>query len=356
MNTHDDRTIETSVTERMPMTPTRRIPRKKQGRVAAFALVAAGALAAASPAAELVESVVARVNDAIITESQLGARVDRARKDPQAPTDTAKLRLVVLQQMIRQKLIEEKAAHDDITASDAEVDDAVNRVKAQYGLTSDADFDKALAANGIDRDVLRAQLKESLLTNKVLAREVPINLNDDAIRSEYERVKEQKYGIPEKARVAEILVRSAGSDSAAKDAARAAVDEARARIVAGAPFADVAKAVSQGPARDRGGDLGVVSKGDLTPELDAAIFETSEALTPAIELPNGWALLSITERQKATFRPFDDVKDEIRKKLSEEIYDKKFGDYLVGLRKSAIVKIFDKDLAAADEASLKKAS
>ena len=338
------------------MTQSRRPAGKASRRLAVLLLAAAGALAAPARAAELVEGIVARVNDSIITESQLAARVDRARKDPQAPTDAAKLRLVVLEQMIRQKLIEEKAAHDDISASDAEVDDAVNRVKAQYGLTSEEDFDKALVANGIDRETLRGQLKESLLTNKVLAREVPINLNDDAIRSEYERVKEQKYPIPEKARVAEILVRFEGPDETAKEAARTAVEAARARIAAGAPFADEAKSVSQGPARERGGDLGVVSKGDLTPELDTAIFGTTDALTPPIQLANGWAILSITDRQKATFRPFDDVKEEIRKKLSEEIYDKKFGDYLVGLRKSAIVKIFDKDLAAQDEASLKKTS
>jgi parvulin-like peptidyl-prolyl isomerase len=338
----------------MRMTQSRRPAGRISRRLTVLLLAAGGAIASPAPAADLVESVVARVNDSIITESQLALRVDRARKDPQAPTDAGRLRLIVLQQMIRQKLIEEKAAHDDITASDAEVDDAVNRVKAQYGLTSEEDFDKALAANGIDRDTLRGQLKESLLTNKVLAREVPINLNDDAIRTEYEKVKEQKYPVPEKAHVAEILVRFEGADEEARAAARTAVEAARARIVAGTPFADEAKTTSQGPARDRGGDLGVVSKGDLTPELDKAIFGSTDALTPPIELANGWAILSITDRQKATFRPFDDVKEEIRKRLSEEIYDKKFGDYLAGLRKSAIVKIFDKDLAAADEAALKK--
>jgi hypothetical protein len=62
----------------------------------------------------------------------------------------------------------------------------------------------------------------------------------------------------------------------------------------------------------------------------------------------------LIEYKPAAPRSFDDVKEEIRKRLSEEIYDKKFGDYLVGLRKSAIVKIFDKDLAAADEAAVKK--
>jgi len=303
--------------------------------------------------AELVERVVARVNDAIITQSQLDSRLDRARKDPQAPTDISRLRLVVLQQMIRQQLIEAKAAQLAITAAPEEIEESMDRVKAQYGLTNDADFDKALTANGIDRDALRAQLRESLLMNKVLAREVPINLNDDAIRTEYEKVKEQRYGVPEKAHVAEILVRFGSSDAASKDAARTKIDAARAQIVAGGAFADIAKSISEGPARDRGGDLGVVSRGDLTAELDEAIFGGTEALTTPIELKGGWALLSISERQKAGYRPFDDVKEEIRKKMSEEIYDKKFGDYLKDLRRNALVKILDKDLATLDEASLK---
>ncbi|HET9792863.1 MAG TPA: peptidylprolyl isomerase [Thermoanaerobaculia bacterium] len=319
-----------------------------------FALLALGALASAATAADLVERVVARVNDAIITQSQLDERVDRARKDPQAPTDLNKLRITVLEQMIRQKLVEGKAARLEITATPEEVDEAMDRVKTQYGLTSDADFDRALAANGIDRDTLREQLRESLLTNKVLAREVPINLNDDALRTEYEKVKEQKYGIPEKAHVAEILVRFEPSDAASKEAARTKIDAARSQIAAGKAFGDVAREITEGPARARGGDLGIVSHGDLTPPLDQAIFGSTDALAGPVELKDGFALLSITDREKAGFRPFDDVKEEIRKRMSEEIYDKKFADYLVDLRKGAIVKIFDKDLAAEDEEARKK--
>ena len=311
-------------------------------------------VASAAAGADLVERVVARINDAIITQSELDGRVERARKDPQAPADLSKLRVAVFEQMVRQKLVEGKAARLEIVVTPEEVDDAVDRVKSQYGLTSDEDFDRALASSGMDRDALRAQLRESLLANKVLAREVPINLNDDALRTEYEKIKEEKYPVSEKARVAEILVRFDPSDPASKEAARGKIDAARSQVAAGTPFADVAKAVTEGPARDRGGDLGVVSRGDLTTELDRAIFGGAEALTGPVELKDGWALLSITDRQKAGYRPFDDVKEEIRKRMSEEIYDKKFADYLAGLRKSAIVKIFDKDLEAEDEASRKK--
>jgi parvulin-like peptidyl-prolyl isomerase len=318
-------------------------------------LLLAGALAispGALCAAELVDRIVARVNDSIISEGELDRRIERAKQDPSAPTDPAHLRLVVLEQMIRTKLVEDKAATLNLTLGEDELTEAVERVKAQYGMKSEEDFDKALAANGMTREALRTQIRETLVTNKLLAREVPINLSEDAIRTEYERTKEKNYGVPEKARVAEILVRFNPNDPASRDAAKATIDSSQKRVQTGTPFADVVKEVSQGPARDRGGDLGVVSKGDLTPALDSAIFGGD--VSSPIETKDAWVLLSVADRQPATFRPFDDVKDEIRRKMSEDIYDKKFNDYLNDLRKSAFVKIFDKDLAAADEAARKQ--
>jgi parvulin-like peptidyl-prolyl isomerase len=304
--------------------------------------------------AELVDRVVARVGDSIISQAELDQHVERARKDPGAPADVNRLRLIVLEQMIRQKIVEDKAAALSLTMSEDEIAEAVERVKNQYGMKSDEDFDHALTANGLTRDVLRAQLKESLLTNKLLAREVPINLNEDAVRTEYERTKEKLYPIPEKARVSEILIRFNPNDPASSEAAHAKIDDIQKRIKSGAKFEDVARESSESPAKARGGDLGVVAKGDLTPELDSAIFGGD--LSSPIETRDGWALIAVSDRQPATFRPFDEVKEEIRKKMSEEIYDKKFAEYLADLRKTAFVKIFDKDLAAADEASRKASS
>lgn len=311
-------------------------------------------LPAALNGAELVDRVVARVGDSIISQGDLDRHVEQARRDPGAPADVNRLRLIVLEQMIRQKLVEDKAAALGLSISDDEIAEAVERVKNQYGMKSDEDFDRALAANGLTKDVLRTQLRESLLTNKLLAREVPINMTEDAVRTEYERTKDKLYAVPEKAKVSEILVRFAPNDPASQEAARRKIEDAQKRIRAGTPFADVARELSEGPARERGGDLGVVSKGDLTQELDSAIFGGD--LSSPIAVRDGYALLAVTSRQPAGYRPFDDVKDEIRKKMSEEIYDKKFAEYLADLRKSAFVKIFDKDLEAGDAAALKEKS
>jgi peptidyl-prolyl cis-trans isomerase SurA len=308
----------------------------------------AGLLASPAAAAERLERIVARVNDSIITQSALDARVEMARKDPTAPPDEKKVRIAVLEQMIRDRLIEDKAAVLELSASEAEVDEALDRVKEQYGLKSDEDFNRALASNGMTREGLRGQLRQSILTNKVLSREVPAALTDDVVRTEYERVKEKLYGVPEKATVSEIVVRFDPRDSSSQEAARARIAESQARLKAGTPFADVAREISEGPSRDRGGALGVVSRGDLSPELDAAVFGGD--LSQPVVSRDAIHLLAVTAREKSGFRPFDDVKEEIRKRMSEEIYDKKFNEYLRDLRKAAFVKIFDADLAAADEA------
>jgi parvulin-like peptidyl-prolyl isomerase len=322
-------------------------------------LVGSGAIPAlglprALAAADLVDRVVARVGDSIISQGDLDRRIEHSREDPSAPTDANRLRLVVLEQMIRQKLVDDKASALNLSVPEDEIAEAVERVKNQYGMKSDADFDRALAANGLTKDVLRTQLRETLLTNKLLSREVPINLNEDALRTEFERTKEKLYVVAEKAKVAEILVRFTPSDPASEQAALAKIEDAQKRIRSGTSFADVAREISEGPTKERGGDLGVVAKGDLTRELDSAIFGGD--LSSPIAIRDGYVLLTVSDRQPSGFRPFDEVKDEIRKKMSEEIYDKKFGEYLSDLRKSAFVKIFDKDLAAADESFFKAKS
>jgi parvulin-like peptidyl-prolyl isomerase len=259
----------------------------------------------------------------------------------------------VLEQLIRQDLIEDRAATLSIDVKAEEIDEALERVKGQYGLSDESAFEKALAANGLTLDALKEQLRDSILANKVLAREVTINLSDDAVRTEYEKIKEKSYAVPAKAEVSEILVPFDPADPASVDAARRKIEQARSRIAAGTPFADVAREYSEGPARQQGGDLGTVAKGDLQPALDAAIF--GKDVPEPVQTQDAFYLLDVRKRIPAGYRPFDEVKEEIRSKMSEEIYDKKFADYLRELRANSFVKIFDKDLASLDEDLLKSA-
>jgi parvulin-like peptidyl-prolyl isomerase len=304
-------------------------------------------------APELVERVVARINDRIITESEFDQRLERARKEPNAPAGDD-LRAAVLEQMIRENLIEDRARDLDVKVDKEEVQEAIDRVKKQYGIASDADFDQALRSTGMTREDLAKQMRESIITNKVLQREVHVDLSDDALRAEYEKIKEKIYRVPEHARVFEIYVPYGAGTGQSREDARRKIDEAAARIAAGQTFENVAREYSQGPARDKGGDIGIVNRGDLAKELDDAIFGSADLSKP-LESQSAFYLLKVTDRAAASYKPFNDVKDDLRSRISDEFYSKKLGEYLEDLRHRAYVKIFDPALAKSDEDLLQKA-
>ena len=305
-------------------------------------------------AAELVEQIVVRVNDRLITQSEFDKRLAVAARAPNHPTDPVELERSVLEDLIKEKLLEERAKEMSVTATDEEVDAAVARVKAQYNLTTDAEFDAALAQSGMTRDELKRQMRQSITLQKVVGRDVAsqLQLTDDQLRLEYERKKDQFYAVPESAHVAEIVIKFSPGDNDARQKAVAKIEEIRTKLKAGGgpSFADLAKQESEGTTKDRGGDLGTVSKGELVEALDAAIF-----VTPADEYPapalmtDSIHLFHVMDRKASGYKPFSEVKDDLRKRIQDDLYEKRFTDYMDKLRRDAFVKIYVPDLAKLDE-------
>ncbi|MEP6768171.1 MAG: SurA N-terminal domain-containing protein, partial [Acidobacteriota bacterium] len=130
--------------------------------------------AAPSPAGELVERIVARVNDRLITQSEFDRRLTAAQNAPNAPPDKTQLKKDTLEDMIRERLIDERAKElgPTVSATDAEVDEAVERVKRQYNLATDQEFDAALASSSMTRDDLKRQMRETITLQKVIGRDV----------------------------------------------------------------------------------------------------------------------------------------------------------------------------------------
>jgi parvulin-like peptidyl-prolyl isomerase len=322
-------------------------------RKTSFAAALAGLAAAAClPAAELVEQIVVRVNDRLITQSEFDRRLAMAAKAPnRATSDAAELQKSVLEDLIREKLLEERAKEMAVAATDEEVEAAVARVKAQYNLTTDEEFDKALAQSGMTRDDLKRQMRQTITLQKVIGRDIAsqMNLTDDQLRLEYERKKEQFYAVPESAHVAEIVLKFSPGDGEARQRSVVEIEAIRARVKTGTSFADLAKQVSQGNTKDKGGDLGTVSKGELVEALDAAVFVTpaEEYPAPAL-LSDSIHLFRVTDRKPAGFKPFSEVKEDLRKRISDDLYEKRFTEYLDKLRRDAFVKIYVPELAKLD--------
>ncbi len=328
---------------------------KARIRCGAIGLLGLALCAAGVPAADLVEKIVARVNDRLITNSEFQKRVASARS-AQPALDQAQIRREVLQDLIREKLLEERAKELSVSASDEEVEIAVERVKRQYNLATDAEFDAALASSNLTREEIKRQMRQTITLQKVIGRDVTAKLevSDDMLRLEYERQKEKLYKVPEQAHVWEIVIRFSPADPGERERAVARLEEARAKITSGTSFAAVAKEYSEGNARDRGGDLGMVSRAELLPALDVAVFSDPPQESPApVLLPGSIHLFRVTDRRPAGYRPFAEVSEELKKQIGESLYDKRFAEYIDKLRREAFVKIYDPELAKLAE---KKAS
>jgi parvulin-like peptidyl-prolyl isomerase len=329
-------------------------------RMKRILFVAAGlAVGGASLAgAEMVERILARVNDRLITQSEYDKRLEVAQKAMRSSGDAQTMRVMVLEDLIREKLLEERAKEMSLTATDEEILAAVARVKQQYNLATDQEFDAALAQTGMTRDDLKRQMSETIVMQKVIGRDVTsrMDLTDDVLRLEYERKKDQYYAVPEHARVAEIVLKFSPVDAEARAAAAARAEEIQAKIKTGGSFADLAKEYSEGGTKDKGGDLGLVSKGELQEALDAGIFvEPAAEYPPPVLTADSIHIFHVTDRKASGYKPFAEVKEDLKKRISDDLYEKRFTEYMDKLRRDAFVKIYDEDLAKLD-ANTKKTS
>jgi parvulin-like peptidyl-prolyl isomerase len=297
-------------------------------------------------AATIVEGIVVRVGDRIITRSQYERRLRDAYNEAdqlpaaerQAARDTIKKNIV--NELISELLIKDRADRLGITVSDAEVKDAVTRLKGQYGIETDEQFESSLRTSGLTRTDMEARLRDTLVTNKVFGRELRNrgDLSDPELRERYNREKEQ-YRLPERAHLREIVILKEDKPAEAQQRA-AEVGEAVRK--AGADFATIASTMSQSGSRDKGGDLGEVAKGDLVAELDKAVFSApSGSVIGPIETKSAFHIVRVEQRLPSEVPGFEAVKDRLRRDASEETFQRDYKTYIENLRKDAFIEIHE---------------
>lgn len=310
-------------------------------RVPFFVVVAAMApVAVPLRAGEVINRILVHVNSRIITQSQFDARIEQNVRENGPPPNAVKreeLKKSVMEELVNEALLEDRAKELDLVTTDAEIEDQIKRLKEQNNVTTDEDFSKALAQSGLTIDRLRDQLRRTVTLQRVVGREVnsKVDLSDDALRILYEREKET-WRVPEKAHLAEILV-SNGDDPA--QAARRA-KEASDLIKGGAKFEAVVKDYSDGATKSRGGDLGLVAKGDLNAEIDKVVFSLPVgSVSDPIGTKFGWHLVKVIDKVPVSYKPFADVKAELLKREQDTQFQKKLAEYLDKLKHDAVIRV-----------------
>jgi peptidyl-prolyl cis-trans isomerase SurA len=311
-------------------------------------------LAAASlSAAQVVEAIVLRVGDRIITSTQYAKRlrdgyneIEQTSTTPdQVATKKAELRKVLTDELISELLIKDRADRIGVSVTEAEIREATGRLKEQYGITTDQQFDESLQKSGLTRADMETRLRDTLISNKVFGRELRSReeLTDRELRERYDREKD-RYRLPERAHLREIVILRPENAAAVEKAEQKANDVAN-QARANADFAKLAQTFSESGSKDKGGDLGDVARGELLPDLDKAVFNSAAGtVIGPLSTKSGWHILKVETRLPSEVPAFESLKEKIRKDASDDAFQRDYKAYIDRLRKDAFIQINEKNI------------
>jgi peptidyl-prolyl cis-trans isomerase SurA len=295
----------------------------------------------------VVEDIVARVNDQIITKSDYDrAETELDQEGHQhgaSMQEMAAERKDLLRNLIDQQLWLSKAKELDITG-ETELVKRLDEIRKQYNLDSIEDLEKAAKDQGVSFEDFKANIRNQIITQEVMRQEVGehIQMTPGEAERYYEEHK-QDYVQPESVRLGEILISTGteGSDDAAKvAAAKAKADDIEARLHAGGDFAQLARSFSDGTTAASGGDLGQYKRGQLPKVLEDKTFGLqSGQYTEPILTRQGYIILKVVQHTPGGPRPYKDVQEDVEQAYYMSLMDPAIRDYLNQMRDQAFIQI-----------------
>ena len=316
-------------------------------RMLAAAWLAVTAVLAA-PAAQVVEEIVAVVNDDVITLSQFKeewqSRVEMLRAQLQGEELDKQIEALkgeIIEILITDLLLLQKGrelARDRGLNVAEQVRTYIENLKKQNNFSSDDDLRRALQQQGLSYDSWRKQLEESFLRQAVIVSEVDRTIVlDDSQVVQYYKEHPAEFTQPTEYKLRAVYLALEGRSAEDLEARRREVSD---RLKAGQAFEAVAKELSDPPLKESGGDLGRFKKGELETTLEQAVDKLKPGETaPWLEAKNGWYLLKVEERVESYLKPFEEGKKDVEEKLFNTRREKKIVEYLKDLRQSSYVKI-----------------
>jgi peptidyl-prolyl cis-trans isomerase SurA len=340
-----------------------------------FSLISAALLicAALVHADNIVDEIIARVNDQIITSSQFQRAKDSRIQElkQQFPNDwqtrwTASEK-DVLREMIDEQLLLEKGKELGITG-ETETIKQLDKMRQDMGLPTMQALEDEAKKQGISFEDYKESIRTRVVTQQVIGQEVgsKIHITNEEVEDFYNKHSKEMTG-PEEITLSEILVATQPKAQAGKngqqqdttekpdeekadkqkaeDPAQVAKAEAKAKFIysqlkTGAKFDDLAKKESDGPTAAQGGPLGTFKKGELAKDFEDKTMSLKPGeFTEPIRTKQGFLILRVDAHRSAGVPPLKEVEDRIREAIYSQKLEPAARAYLARLREQAYIEV-----------------
>jgi parvulin-like peptidyl-prolyl isomerase len=297
----------------------------------------------------VVEVIVAKVNNEIITSSELDrgrrlieAQLRRSGTGGQQLEEAVKERTKdVLRDRIDQLLLVQKGKDLDINV-DSEVTKELANIQLQNKIADQDKFQQWIREqSGMPFEDFKAEMRNDFLKRRVIGQEVGsrISIPRAEARDYYDKHKEE-FVREERVFLSEILLSTQGKSGSDPAALEKKAKELVTRARNGERFGELARDNSDADSSSTQGQLGAFKRSDLNKDIAQVVFSNDRGyVTDPIKVANGFLILRVDERHQAGQAAFEEVENEIMEKLYMPRFEPAIRTYLTKLREEAFLEI-----------------
>ena len=300
---------------------------------------------------KVVEEIIARVNNEIITRSDYNRELASAEEDAkqecqarctpqQLDADIADRKKNALRDLIDQSLLVQRGKDMGLSV-ETEVIKQLDQIRQQNNLASMEDLEKAVSAQGLNWEDFKSNIRNKILVQKVVGQEVGqhITIGHDEVLKYYNEHKAE-FVRPEEVALREIEINTEGKKESELPELKKKAETALQRVKNGEDFGEIAKRFSDGATAKQGGYLGMYKRGELAKPIEDVVFKMKRNdLTDVLDTKQGFLILQVMEHYDEGQQPVEKVENEIMNSLYNQRMQPAMRDYLKTLREQSYVVI-----------------
>jgi len=313
-------------------------------------LLAASLSMAAAADVRIVEEIVAKVNNDVITRGEMArTRQELEAELRQQGLTGAKLQQAVhdraadvLRDQVDQLLLVQKAKDLNLNV-DSEITKRLAAMQVQSKISDPDKFHDFIREQmGMPFEDFRQQVKNQLLTQRVIGEEVSSHVViPEAEKKKYYEEHKNDFVRDEQVFVQQIFISTEGKTPDQAAAAEKKAKDLVARARKGEKFADLAATNSDDLETARiGGEMPPFKRGQLLKEIDEIVFKQKKGyITEPIRAPTGFLITRIVDRHEKGLATYEEVENEINERMTGPQMNVKVRTYLTKLRSEAFLEI-----------------
>lgn len=298
--------------------------------------------------ADVIERIVATVNDSIITQTDMDKFSDQLKSggltdDLLIPDEEAKKgilsdRTKLLNVMIDEKVIDSEVRKQDLSVSIERVEQEVRSIAKRNNLSRDA-LKAAIQERGVKfsdyQDFIKRGLERQSLIEKAIVSKIKIS--EDDVQATYLAQSGNRGEDAFEYTLAQIFFTpQKGGAAKARERAQFVLSKLR----EGNSFETLAGEYSEDPNFSAGGVLGTFRTGEILKEFERAAQKLQPNETSGIiETKSGFHIIKVLRKKLIPDPRLEGAKDKIRNQLYEKAYKKQFHGWLEQLRSEAFIRI-----------------